>query len=164
MPSSDTRFVHGAQRLGQRIATIRANLRLPSMVAEISELLLKRTLQRFDSERDPERRRWSPLTTYTLVRRLAEGYPEGPILRRSGELRGAIHIIRGSAAGSVYTNTGAQSRIGIDDPSIVPYAAAHQNGAPGLPKRRFLGISRLDVKAVDSLLRRKAAQIERTFG
>jgi phage gpG-like protein len=161
--TDDTAYVRGAQRLSQRIQTIRTNLSLPSMVDEITDLLFKRTLQRFDAQVDPDNVPWRPLAAYTLQRRAREGFSPGPILQRTRALRSAIRVIRGAATGATYTNTGANSRIGVTDPDIVPYAAAQNKGTDHIPARRFLGIGRLDVKAVDSLLRRKAAQLQKSL-
>lgn len=160
---NDTPYVRGAQRLGQRIASIRAAYALPPLVDEISALLLKRTLERFDREVDPDNRPWRPLTAYTLQRREKEGYGPGPILQRTKTLRSSIRVIRGAAVGATYANTGAGSRIGVDDPETVQRAAVHNKGSAHIPARRFLGIGRLDVKAVDSLLRRKAANLSRVL-
>ncbi len=160
---NDTPFVRGAQRLGQRIATIRATCALPPMVDEITDLLLKRTLARFDQQVDPDGRPWRALSAYTLQRREKEGFGSGPILQRTKALRSSIRVIRGAAVGATYTNTGAGSRIGVDDPETVQRAAVHNKGSEHIPARRFLGIGRLDVKAVDSLLRRKAATLARVL-
>jgi len=61
----------------------------------------------------------------------------------------------------MFTNTGAGIRIGITDPDIATYGVVQNRGNGRVPARRFLGIGRLDVKAVDSKLRRIAAQLER---
>lgn len=85
------------------------------------------------------------------------------MLVRTGKLRASIRMIRGGA-GAMYTNTGAGFRIGIQDPEVAEYARYQQNGVPGrIPARRLIGIGRLDVKAVDSLMRRRAAQLERSL-
>lgn len=158
----DTKYVRGADRLQQRIATIRANLNLPAMVEEIGALLLRRTKERFEAETDPDGNRWEPLKNQTLARRQRGGF-DGKMLQRTQALKNAIALIKGGA-GSTFVNTGAAVRIGIQDPRIAAYARVQQQGLPSkhIPARRFLGIGRLDVKAVDSLLRRKAQQIEDT--
>lgn len=158
----DSHYVRGAERLSRRIGTIRRNLSLPALMPEIGELLLKRTLSRFDREMNPDNIPWLPLAESTLRRKAAEGYGDAPKLVRTREMREAIQIIRGRADGGVFANTGAGLRIGITDPDIAKYGTIHNNGSPSgrTPQRRFLGIGRLDVKAVDSLLRRKARQSE----
>lgn len=165
MPLRDTRYVHGAERLGRRMATITAALSLPVLTREVGELLLKRTLIRFKEEVDPDNVPWKPLAATTMLRRRnIPGIGEAhPILVRSTRLRGAIRVLRGQAAGAVYTNTGAGVRIGVDDPDLVARARAHQQGNARVPQRRFLGIGRLDVKAVDSLLRRRGAKLNATL-
>lgn len=157
---ADTRYVRGAEKLGKRIATIRAVLSVPALVQEANQLLLRRTLRRFDQQVDPDNRPWTPLAESTLARRGRAGGSKGsPILVQSGELRRSIKIIKGGA-GTIYTNTGAEGRIGVEgSESLVGKARAHQRGTKNIPVRRFLGIGRPDVKAVDGLLRRKAESL-----
>lgn len=155
---ADTPYVKGADKLQRRIATIRKNLNLPAMTQEIGQLLLKRTQDRFDKEVDPDSKPWKPLAPATLERKRREGYGDAKKLVRKGDLRKAIAIIRGGA-GTTFTNTGAGVRIGIDDPTQVAKAQAQNKGTSRIPARRFLGVGALDVKAVDSYLRRKAANL-----
>lgn len=159
--SSDTEYVRGAERLKQRIATVRKNLDLPDLTFEIGSLLWRRTKQRFEDEVDPDGNPWKPLADNTLRIKRRLGYGNKKKLQRSEALKNAIRIIRGGA-GSTFTNTGAGVRIGVQDPKLAPIAKALNQGTPTIPARRFLGIGRLDVKAVDSLMRRKAAQLERS--
>lgn len=157
----DTPYVRGAEKLRQRIASIRKKTGLPKMVDEIGILLHRRTMDRFDRGVDPDGVPWQPLAISTLERKRRDGSADRGMLVRTGALRAAIRMIRGGA-GAMYTNTGAGVRIGIEDKEIAERARYQQNGVPGrIPARRILGIGRLDVKAVDSLLRRRAAQIER---
>ena len=158
MALSNNRRVLGAQKLAKRIQTIRENLNLPEMVDSIGELLLRRTKNRFDTETDPTGKRWTPLKASTLARRRRNGSSSEKILQDTKAMKDSIKVIRGGV-GTAYTNTGAGIRIGIDDPDIAAYARLHQLGK-SVKKRRFLGVGAADVKAVDGLLRRKAAQLE----
>lgn len=155
---ADTPYVKGADKLAARIATIRRNLNVPVMTSEIGELLLKRTKDRFDKEVDPDSKPWKPLAPSTIERKRRGGYGDAKKLVRKGDLRNAIQIIRGGA-GTTFTNTGAGVRIGVDDPTQVSKASAQNKGTARIPARRFLGIGALDVKAVDSYLRRRAANL-----
>ncbi len=157
MSIKDTPYVSGAAKLGQRMATIRGKLDLPNLTKDVADLLLSRTLRRFDREEDPDGRHWVPHSKETVRKR----GPGAKILNETGELRNSIRRIRGNAAGTVYTITGAGSRLGVEDPQIARRAAANQYGTLHIPQRRFLGIGRLDVKAVDSLMRRRAAKLQR---
>ncbi len=153
----DNQYVRGASRLAQRIRTLRAALAIPVLEEELGRLLLRRTLQRFDNEVDPDGRPWAALSASTLSRRKRKGGKQGKkILVQSGAMRAAIRRIRGSSEGLVAVKTGAGFRIGVDDKNQTGKAATHQYGRPGIPVRRFLGIGRLDVKSVDSFLRRRA--------
>lgn len=152
--STDTRFVRGADKLQKRIASIRASLDLPSMVEEVQGLLLARTLRRFDAEVDPDGKAWKDLAPATVKDKLRKGGGKKKLVKTK-EMRDSIKAIRGGI-GTLSTNTGAQGRIGINDPAVVTRARVHQKGYKKIPARRFLGIGALDIKAVDSLLRRKA--------
>lgn len=153
--ATDTKFTNGAARLSKRIATIRANLQLPVLTREIGELLLRRTHDRFDQEVDPDGEPWRELAAATIIAKRRMGYGARGKLKRTGKLRDSIKLLRGNVAGSLYTNTGAGVRIGVEDPAVAKYGRVHQNSSRTVPRRRFLGIGRLDVKAVDSLLRRR---------
>lgn len=158
---SDTSYVRGAERLAQRIATIRTRCALPPLVDEIGALLLARTRKRFAAEVDPDYRPWRPLAEVTIRRKAAEGFGDAQKLVRKGAMRDAIQLIRGRVDGGMFTNTGAGIRIGITDPAIAKYGVVQNRGNGRVPSRRFLGIGRLDVRAVDSKLRRIASQLER---
>lgn len=157
----DTQYVQGAKKLSKRIATLRKNLSLPPLLDEIGALLYRRTMNRFEREVTPNYAPWAELKPSTLRRKTALGYGDKQKLERTGKLKKAIQIIRGRADGGTFTNTGAGFRIGIVDPEVAKYATLQNNGDSRIPARRFLGIAALDVKAVDSLLRRKAKQAER---
>lgn len=151
----DTRYVHGAARLKTRIDTIRRGLGLPLLMPEIQTLLLKRTKDRFAREVDPDGKPWVPLHPATLARKQRLGYGDAQKLVRTGKMRDSIKVIRGGL-GSTFFNTGAGFRIGIQDEEVARYAIEQNKGTEKIPARRFLGLGRLDIKAVDSLLRRKA--------
>jgi phage virion morphogenesis protein len=161
---ADTRFVNGAQKLAQRIRTIRGRLQIGPLTEEIGELLLARTLRRFDAEIDPDGKRWPELSHGHQERRARDGH-SGKMLNVSGALRGSIQLIRGAVDfGTVYTNTGAGVRIGVEPGEQAMKAYVHNYGwkrKPGGPiqQRRFLGIGQLDVKSVDSFLRRRAQSV-----
>ncbi len=158
--ANDSQYTRGVAKLSQRIKTIRANIDLPDLTADIGALLLRRTKDRFNREIDPDYVRWQELAPLTLLRKRQGGYADKGKLKRTEQLFKSIHIIKGRVTGSVFTNTGASLRIGIDDPNEVEKAAAQNYGTPRIPARRFLGIGRLDVKAVDGLMRRRAAKLE----
>lgn len=155
----DSEYVKGAEKLGRRIATVRAALALPPLTQEIGKLLLKRTRNRFDKEIDPSGNQWRALAPATLEIKKRLGYGDKGKLKRTESLRNSIRLIRGGA-GTLYTNTGASVRIGIEDPVEAAIGRIQNYGEGKIPARRFLGIGELDVKAVDSLLRRKAKSVE----
>jgi len=162
--AEDTKFVRGAAKLSQRIKTIRNSIALPSMVEEITDLLLKRTWRRFDRQVDPNENKWEPLKESTISEKKRSGFGDQPTLVRTKAMRKAIHAIRGGF-GSTYFNTGAGGRIGIDDPEITEYARVQNKGdkSHNIPARRFLGLGALDIRAVDGLMRRKGKQLERQW-
>jgi phage gpG-like protein len=154
----DTKFVRGADKLQARIATIRQNLQLPILIEEVGQLLLRRTLDRFENEVDPDGKSWVPLKETTLRRKAYAGYGSKKKLQRTGKLKSSIRVIRGGS-GTTFTNTGAGLRIGIENPEVAVYGKIQNTGNNRIRARRFLGIGALDVKAVDSLLRRKAKEL-----
>lgn len=156
--ATDTPFVKGADKLRQRVATIRRNLNLPAMTEEIAGLLVLRTLRRFDRQVTPDEVPWKPLSEATLMDKRRKGFADKPSLRRTDALRSSIKAIRGGL-GATFINTGAGSRIGVDDPNIAKYATAQNKGTKKIPARRFLGLGALDIRAVDSLMRRKSKQL-----
>lgn len=156
---ADTPFVKGVEKLQRRIATIRKSVALPELTSEIGGLLLIRTLRRFEAEVDPNQRPWVPLAKITEETKKRKGAGGRKILQQTGDLKHSIRLIRGGA-GTLFTNTGASVRIGVDNPKTLMRATAAQKGLGSNPQRRFFGLGALDIKAVDSLLRRKAKQIE----
>lgn len=158
--ATDSPFVKGAEKLSRRIGTIRTRLALPPLTEEIGGLLLRRTLNRFEREVDPDENPWRPLAESTLRRKQAEGYGGKKKLQRTEQMKKAIKLIRGRADGGTFFNTGAGIRIGITDPEVAVRARAQNRGTTRIPMRRFLGIGALDIRAVDSFLRRKARSLE----
>ena len=157
----DTPYVRGVNKLAQRIRTIRERLGVAAMVEEVGALLLRRTQDRYDKEVDPDGRPWVPLAKTTLQRRRRAGGISGKkILVQTGALRASIQLIRGGLSGAIATNTGAGVRIGVADEEQLGKAATHNYGRVATPMRKFLGIGRLDIRAVDSFMRRRANKLE----
>jgi phage gpG-like protein len=152
---ADPKNVRGVEKLKRRIATIRSRLDLPEMTAEIGVLITRRTLERFEREVDPNEKRWADLSPNTLAKRRSSGYGNKKKLQRTGTLKGAIRPIRGGF-GTVFGNTGAGVRIGIEDEETAKYAGPLNRGVPRkIPARRFLGIGPRDIASVDAMLRRR---------
>lgn len=157
----DTKYVRGVNKLAQRIRTIREHFGVAALTDEVGALLLRRTLERYDREVDPDGRPWVPLANTTLERRRRAGGNLGKkILVQTGALRASIKLVRGALSGAIATNTGAGVRIGVEDPEQLAKAGAHNYGRGAVPMRKFLGVGRLDVKAVDSLMRRRVTKME----
>lgn len=154
----DTPFVRGADKLKVRLDTIRRSLDISLLLEETKDLIHRRTIRRFEQEVDPDGKPWAKLKASSLRRKARKGAGDRQILVQTGAMKKAIKIIRGGV-GSTFTNVGAGFRIGIQDPQIAEYARVQNRGYGSIPKRRFLGIGALDIKAVDSLLRRKATAI-----
>lgn len=152
---TDTHFVRGATKIRRRIQRIQAGTQLVLNSGMLENLLLQRIKRRFVQEVDPDGRPWPPLEPATLRRKKNQ-----KALQRTGDLLGAIRVIRGSHQGKFAVATGAGVRIGVDDPRISEYGRYQNNGfyhvraQRRIASRRFLGVGELDRKAVDSLLRR----------
>lgn len=156
--ATDTRFVRGADKLRARLQRVGDAVNLAALIEDIGQTLERRTIQRFDREIDPDEQPWQPLAEVTLRDKKKLGFGNRRKLVRTGELRSSIRRIRGTAGLAV--NTGAGFRIGIENPKVAKRGRYLNFGTGKIPARRFLGIGRLDVRAVDGLLRRKAKFLE----
>jgi len=158
---SDAEFRGGVLKLRNRLKALQATLAIPVLTEEIGQLLLRRTLARFDREVDPNEVPWTPLASETLERRKRAGGNSGKkILVQTGALRASIQLLRGANTGTISTNTGAGVRIGVEDPEQTMKAFVHNKGYGKIPMRKFLGIGKLDIRSVDGLMRRRAAAAE----
>lgn len=145
----DTKFVKGADKLAARMRKLSKSIRATVTDGRIPALLLRRTKKRFDKQLDPDEKKWAPLSPATLERRRRGGNLRRKILHETLTLKQSIAIIKKSA---LFANTGASARIGVNDPVAAAYGRFHQTGEGDLIQRRFLGIGKSDVKAVDLLL------------
>jgi phage gpG-like protein len=159
----DNRVVTGADKLRNRIATIRRSVALPVLVDQIGALLLRRVKVRFDQGVTADGAKWPELSAVTKADKDKLGFGGKGMLRRTDEMRNSIKLIRGNVTGTTFTNTGGGVRIGIENPAVISRARAHNRGVTRMkiPARRFLQIGSSDVKAVDSLMRRKSETLMR---
>lgn len=156
---TDTKQVVGAAALNRRLRRIREGVNATLLNdREITEFLVDRNRRRFREGVDPDGIRWTPLKKGTLRRKKWDGVAQANRpLYRTGLLYRSIGVLSrkrgefGIAAVGTY-------RLGVRDPKAAAYGAYHQFGI-GVPQRRFLGISALDIKAVDSMLRRAIIRI-----
>ncbi len=159
----------GSDDLIRRIGSIKIHYGnfLGGMPTRVGEFLVKRIKRRYLERLDPELKPWKELAPSTkkikeslFVRGLLSADPPatpGTILVRTGNLYRSIGIIEKTS--SLAGQTGLGFRIGVKDKDAARYGRFHQYGRKKLPKRAFLGFSRLDIKAVDSLLRRDFAKV-----
>ncbi len=157
---ADTKQVKGGDALKKRLRTVQQNTKSALTDGRILKFILQRNLDRFRLGVDPDNVPWKPLAQSTILRkRRAQRTGEAlrgsgsRILVRSGAMFRNIKILSGAIPGGLGVATGFGGRIGIADPDIAAYARLHQSGR-GRPRRRFLGVSLADRKAVDSMLRR----------
>lgn len=144
------RLVHGERAVAARMLKIRADIRT-TLGNKVPALLLRRHKDRFNRQVDPDERPWQELADSTLERRRRGGSARRKILHDTERLKRGIALIRGRSALAV--NTGADIRIGVKDAVAAAYGRYHQRGEGGQVQRRFLGIGRGDVRAVDLLLK-----------
>lgn len=147
--AEDTKFVKGADKLAARLRKLSVSIRKTVTDGRIPALLLRRTKKRFDKQLDPNERKWEPLSPNTLVRRRSGGNLRRKALHETLRLKQSIAIVKKS---SLFSVTGASARIGVNDPVAAAYGRFHQTGEGDLVQRRFLGIGKSDIKAVDLLL------------
>lgn len=154
------RAVTGDQKLLRRIRTIQQGL--PPLVSRerLGSFLVRRMQDRFDRRVDPDGVRWKERSPNTPGNH--------PLLEKEGHMRKAIGVLGGVGGSGMGINTGAGFRIGVRSVKVqeksrtvdtAVYARSHQLGFKKIPKRRFIGISDLDIKAVDSLLRREVNKL-----
>lgn len=154
------RAVTGDQKLLRRIRTIQKGL--PPLVSRerLGDFLVRRMQERYGRRVDPDERPWKERSPNTPG--------DHPLLEKKGYLRKSIGVLGGIGGSGMGINTGAGFRIGVRSRQVqektrtvdtVTYGRAHQIGNRHVPRRRFIGIGALDVKAVDSLLRREANKL-----
>ncbi len=157
---ADTKQVKGGTALKKKLRTIQQNTKTALTNGSILKFILERNLERFRLGVDPDGVPWKPLAQSTILRK-RRAQKTGNALRgsgsrilvRTGAMFKNIRILAGASIGGLGIATGFGGRIGIADPEIAEYARKHQSGR-GRPRRRFLGVSLADRKAVDSLLSR----------
>jgi hypothetical protein len=151
--------VKGAGKLAQRLRTLRSNLGDVVSEQEIAPFLLRRIKRRYEAGIDSDLRPFKPLSPKTIAKKKRKASilarkPES-ILFETGKLFASLRVVE--RTGSFASPTGAGFSIGINptDARSQRLARIHQFGLQGTPQRKFLGVTRLDVKAVDSLIRRR---------
>lgn len=116
------------------------------MVGFVEPLVEKNTMNTFAQESDPKGNPWAPLAPSTIENRLSEGYPEGPIQYRSGEL---YQYFEGAGSDIIATQIGTQMTWPGQPPTgeKLPYkvgSAQRGNARTGAPPRPILGLTLQD--------------------
>ena len=153
--------VRNSTKLKRKLDGIKGGVVALLSKQKLEKFLIRRVHMRFaprganaQAQRSPDRTPWPELKDKTKRK---YNKNRNQVLTDSGDLMKAIQVVRstmGSAA-SLASPTGAGFKIGIADPTQLKKARAHHYGIPGkLAPRRFLGISKADVTAVDSLIKR----------
>lgn len=152
--------VVGAAEAVRKIAHVRQQALGVLSDRELSTLILTRLKARFIQGVAPDGTPWPGLLETTIERKKRGGSKRpSTLLYDSGRLYNSIKIIQGSNAGLMTMNTGIGVRIGVSDPIAAQYGRLHNEGLGGQEKRQFIGLSRLDILAVSSLLRRRLKSI-----
>lgn len=150
----------GASKLKRRIDHIGKGVQELLGREQLADFILRRIQERYLQETDPSGNRWRALSPSTKS--------GAQILLKRGNLFKQIGYIAGSNQGKLASATGLGFRIGVRplqvvetskngisrivDPAV--YGRSHQFGM-GVPQRRFLGISKLDVAAVSKKVHRE---------
>lgn len=157
----DTRNVKGASKLKRRLLTLRARMENIVEDSRVENLLVNRIKRRMVQGVDTNLVPFHPLAPATIRRKKHKKTVRGPgaILFETGAMYDAIGVTK--RRGQLSSPTGAGFSIGIasSNAKIQERAREHNFGNGRLPQRQFLGVNRLDVKAVDSLMRREMAKI-----
>ena len=108
----------GLKKAARKFAKGARRLSNPTEMNKIIALREKKDVEkRFATETDPDGRRWKP------SRRVLRG--GGKTLTKTGRLRGSIRIRANRNSSEVFTD--------------IKYGVYHNQGAPNLPKRQFVG-------------------------
>lgn len=119
--------------------------------AHIANLMHNSVMQNFQNEGNYENsqnfiggtKKWKPLASKTIIRRVRLGYGARPILKNTGALkRGITKAYNGKTAG-LRVDTGA-----------IRYAMTHQYGRGRIPARPYLNISRSTYLAIEQFILR----------
>lgn len=151
----------GASRLLRRLRTIREGVGEIVSRSRLEQFLLRRVQRRIFQGLDVNLIPFAPLAQTTILRKKRKknlSPNSDKTLIETQKMFDSIKVIdRREGFGAA---TGAGFTIGVSgDARVKRRARAHQDGERFLPRRQFLGITRLDVKAVDSLLRRELQKL-----
>lgn len=156
---NDTPQVKGVGSLSSRIKRLREGAVGIVNDVQIAQLLESRIRARFAQGVAPDGTPWPGLMETTIARKGRKGSRnKDKLLQDTGRLFASLKIIQGGNVGLLAGATGAGVRIGISDPIAAEYGRLHNYGL-GQEKRRFIGLSTLDVVAVSGYLRRRLKSI-----
>ena len=127
---------------------------------KLEELLLERTLARFDPEgsnlyaqKSPDGVKWAELADSTKRKRSNKDYSQK--LVDTGAMRDKITILNKAPLEKIKSAFGATSIIGIQpgtkEAKIGEY---HQSGTPRMPARPWLGVNEKDMNDMNKLVRK----------
>jgi len=105
------------------------------LLREVGEALLFNIDKRFETETDPDGKKWRPLSPFTIAMKQQQGRIQ-KILQSTGRLRGSFE----------YRISNEKLIIGTN----VSYARKHQFGE-GVPQRKIVGVSKEDRLAVQQI-------------
>lgn len=119
--------------------------------AHIANLMHNSVMQNFTAEGNYANsqnfiggtKKWKPLASKTIIRRVKMGYGARPILKNTGALKRAIT--------KVYTSKTAGLRV---DTGAIRYAMTHQYGRGRIPPRPYLNISKQTYYAIEQYILR----------
>lgn len=156
---NDTPQVKGVSSLASRIKKLREGAVGIVNDSQIATLLESRIRARFEQGVSPDGTPWPGLMQSTIDRKQRKHSRNAKkLLQDTGRLLASLKIIQGGNAGLLAGATGAGVRIGISDPIAAEYGRLHNYGL-GQEKRRFIGLSKLDVLAVSGYIRRRLQSI-----
>lgn len=154
-----TRIV-GTNELVQRLKKVNAAALGIVTEQQLQDLLVRRTLGRFDAGVAPDGSPWAGLMVSTLARKRRGGSPRPEaVLQDTRRLRNSIGVVAGANTNLLASATGLGFRIGVRDRYAAQYGRLHNYGLGGNEKRQFLGISANDVRAVRDYISRRLKSI-----
>lgn len=159
--------VRNTSRVKSSLAGLSAATSVALSSGRLERLLLRRTLERFQTlganrraQKSPEGDTWARPTKHTMRKRKLSS-DSNRALFDTGALMDSISVLRSElrSKAALASPTGAGFSIGVQAGSPAEkYARLHQFGGRTkygrVPARRYLGISAEDVKAVEDMLLR----------
>jgi len=132
-------FENFGTHLGRLTAAIDAADWSPTLGGAVRDQALQGIRDNFTSSADPDNQSWPARKV------VGDGHP---LLIDTGKL---MQAATGGGAGRLSQVTSRELALGVN-PSVVPYAAVHNNGGSKMPKREYMGNRPERLDAIEEII------------